>query len=183
LKRVFGALPTRYARSLFFAALKSSEGAAVERDMAAIHELFRENRELPLLLANPSLGTEKRRGILTRVGEKLEFCMTTKRFLELLLEKSRLDLLPTIPEYYHRLWQDHESVVEVKVSTAVPLTDSMKQTVSERIAARSGKKPQITFVTDASLIGGIVVSYPDRILDGSLRRKVQQLKQRMVERV
>ena len=87
--------------------------------------------------------------------------------------------LPAIPEKFHKLFREFEGEVEVVVQTAVPLSDTMKQNVAQSIASRSGKKPVITYKVNPALIGGIVVQYPDRILDGSLARKVQDLGKRL----
>lgn len=179
MKGFDGALPLRYARSLFQASLKVNCSAEVEHDLQALAAIYQENRELPVLLASPSLGNAKRRAILMSIGDKVGFCEMTRRFIDLLLEKSRLEILPAIPERFHKLFREHEGEVEVVVQTAIPLSDTMKQNVAQSIASRSGKKPVITYMVTPDLIGGIVVQYPDRILDGSLARKVSDLGKRM----
>ncbi|MBK6766257.1 MAG: ATP synthase F1 subunit delta [bacterium] len=172
MKGFVGALPTRYARSLFQAAIKTDCAADVERDLTAIGAVFKENRELPLLLGNPSLGNPKRRAILHSIGAKLGVCEMTKRFIDLLIDKGRLEILDMIPGRYHELWRHHQGEVEVTVQTAVAVSDAVKQSVTQSIAARSGKKPIVSFKVNPALIGGIVVEYPDHVLDGSLARKV-----------
>lgn len=183
MKGFEGALGLRYARSLFQASLKAECAADVERDLAAIAAIYKENRELPVLLASPSLGNAKRRAILMSIADKAGFCEMTRRFIDLLLEKSRLEILESIPDRFHKLYRDHQGEVEVTVSTAVPLSDAMKQSVTQSIAAKSGKKPVVTYHVNPALIGGIVVQYPDHILDGSLARKVQDLGKRMAAAV
>ncbi|MCB9366121.1 MAG: ATP synthase F1 subunit delta [Calditrichaeota bacterium] len=183
MKGFHGPLPTRYARSLFAAAQKVKCVAEVERDLQALDTVFRENRELPLLLGNPSLGNVKRRAILKSIGAKLGFCEMTDRFIELLIEKSRLDLLETIPARYHEFWRQFEGEVEVTVQTAVPVSESMKEQIKQSIAQRSGKKPVITYQVVPALLGGVVVIYPDHQLDGSLARKVQELGKRLASSV
>lgn len=182
MKGFVGALPTRYARSLFQAALQAKCAADVESDLAAIDAVFKENRELPHLLANPSIGDAKRRGILMSIAQKLGFCEMTKRFIELLIEKGRLEILGSIPSRYHELWRDHQGEIEVTVQTAVQVSDAVKQTVTQSIATRSGKKPIVTFKVNPAIIGGIVVEYPDHVLDGSLARKVLELQKRLIAR-
>lgn len=182
MKGFVGAMPTRYARSLFQAAIKANCAADVERDLTAIDAVFKENRELPLLLGNPSLGNAKRRSILHSIGAKLGVCEMTKRFIDLLIEKGRLEILELIPGRYHELWRTHQGEVEVTVQTAVAVSDSVKQTITQSIATRSGKKPIVTFKVNPALIGGVVVEYPDHVLDGSLARKVSELQKRLVAR-
>ncbi len=175
MKGFDSALPLRYARSLFQAALQVKCAAEVERDLQALAAIYSENRELPLLLASPSIGNTKRRAILMSIGEKVGFCEMTRRFIDLLLEKQRLEILTSIPERFHKLFREHEGEVEVKVQTAVPLSETMKQNVAQSIAARSGKKPVITYSVNPALLGGIVVQDSGRIFDGSLARKVSDL--------
>ncbi len=180
MKGFHGPLPTRYARSLFFAAQKGNCVVEVERDLQALEAVFTENRELPHLLSNPSLGSTKLRGILVSLGAKLGFCSMTNRFIDLLIEKSRLDLLPLIPGRYHEYWRQYEGQVEVTVQTAVPVSETLREQIKQSVAARSGKKPVITYQVNPALLGGIVVIYPDHQLDGSLARKVSELQKHLV---
>jgi len=179
LKSFDSALALRYARSLFQASLKVKCATEVEHDLQALATIYRENRELPVLLASPSIGNAKRRAILFAIGDKVGFCEMTRRFIDVLLEKSRLEVLPAIPERFHRLYREHEGEVEVTVQTAVPVSDPMKQQIADSIAKKSGKKPVVTYQVNPAIIGGIVIQYPDHILDGSLARKVQELGKRM----
>ncbi len=175
MKSVDGATSLRYGKSLFQAAVKVGCAAEVERDLQALAVIYQENRELPVLLASPSFSNAKRRAILMSIGDKVGFCEMTRRFIDLLIEKARLEILAAIPARFHKLYRESLGEVEVTVSTAVALSDTMKQNVSQSIATRSGKTPVISYKVNPALIGGIVVQYPDRILDGSLSRKVQDL--------
>lgn len=179
MKGFDGAIALRYSRSLFHAALKVGCAADVENDLQALAAIYQENRELPVLLASPSFSNTKRRAILMSIGDKVGFCEMTRRFIDLLIEKARLEVLAAVPARFHKLYRESLGEVEVTVSTAVPLSDSMKDNVKQSIATRSGKTPVITYKVNPALIGGVVVQYPDRILDGSLARKVQDLGKRM----
>ncbi|MBK6909613.1 MAG: ATP synthase F1 subunit delta [bacterium] len=179
MKSLDSALALRYARSLFLASLQAKCSTEVEHDLQALAAIYRENRELPVLLASPTLGNTKRRAILFSIGDKVGFCEMTRRFIDVLLEKSRLDVLPAIPDRFHRLFREHEGEVEVTVQTAIALSDAMKQSVADSIAKTSGKKPVIAYKVNPAIIGGIVIQYPDHILDGSLARKVHDLGKRM----
>ncbi|MBU0507510.1 ATP synthase F1 subunit delta [bacterium] len=176
MRRISGALVRRYARALFQAADQASVLPAVRDDLAAVTGAWRENPEFAQLVLNPRLSRGKVRALLMALADRVAAQTLTRNFLELLLEKDRMDVLAQLGPHFNRLWRDHQGEIEVTVTTAVPIGDALKQTVLDHLARRSGKKPVVAWRNDESLLGGIVVEWPDRVFDGSLARKLENLR-------
>ena len=183
MKKLFGPLPTRYARALFKAACAGDVVQEVEQDLLGIEGALSEHGEFAAFLLNPGLSDEKRRGLLESLASRLNCHPVTRRFLDLLLDKRRLELLTAIPAYYHRLFMEHQGEVEVTVTTAIDPSDSLRERIHDHLRDRSGTNPRITWRTDAAILGGLVVEWPDKIMDSSLSRRLSELKESMVAAV
>jgi F-type H+-transporting ATPase subunit delta len=176
VRQVPRALVNRYAQALFGAARDLDVLDAVRGDIDALSAAMRDNPELPLLLANPRLSREKVRGILRALADKVRAADLTRNFLNLLVDKDRLEILGALGGEFDRLWRDFHGEIEVRVATAVPVSDALRGAIHAHLKGRSGRTPLIQWETDPSLLGGIVIAWPDRVFDGSLARKLENLK-------
>lgn len=176
MKHAPGALVTRYAKALFEAAVKAQALPQVRSDLDAISAAWREHPELAMLVVNPGLTREKVQAILMALADRIQAHVLTRNFICLLLDKQRIDILSGVGEHFEKLWRDHEGQIELSVITAVPVSEPLQKTIFEHLAKQSGKQPLITWKQDPDILGGIVVQWPDRIFDGSLARKLDNLK-------
>ena len=175
MRKVSAALVSRYARSLFQAALDADALEAVHADLSAVTAVWREQREFALLVMNPRLSREKVRALLDALADRIGAHHLTRRFLRLLIEKERLEILSDVGSHFDRLWRDHQGEVEVTVTTALSVSEETQARVRDHLAARSGKTPLVTWRQDEAILGGLIVAWPDRIFDGSLSRKLENL--------
>jgi len=175
VRKVSAALVSRYARSLFQAALDADALEAVHADLSAVTAVWREQREFALLVMNPRLSREKVRALLDALADRIGAHHLTRRFLRLLIEKERLEILSDVGSHFDRLWRDHQGEVEVTVTTALSVSEETQARVRDHLAARSGKTPLVTWRQDEAILGGLIVAWPDRIFDGSLSRKLENL--------
>jgi len=157
-------------------ALEKSVLKEVRDDLRNVSETWHGDPELALLLMNPGLTRDKSHSILTAVAERLNLTELSRHFLLLLLDKDRLEVLYDIADRFDQLWRDKKGEIEVKVVTAVAVSEKLQVQIRETLAAQSGKIPLITWAQDPKLLGGIVVQWPDKILDGSLARKLANMK-------
>jgi F-type H+-transporting ATPase subunit delta len=183
LKKVFGPLPTRYARALFQAAKQGNVVLEVEKDLQALDETLSEYGEFSALVLNPGLSEEKVGAILNALSSKLNLHPVTRRFIDLLLEKRRLELLSTIPSYFHKLYLEDQGEIEAKVTTAICLDAAGKEKIQSHIAKKTNKKPLVSWAVDPTILGGLIVEWSGTVYDGSIARKLRELENRMVEAV
>lgn len=181
MKGAAGALVTRYARSLFAAARERGALNEVRRDTQAFYELWAEQPELKALLLNPGLSCKKLRNILTAIADKLALNQISRAFIDVLLDKDRLEILADVHPVFERLMFVHEGKIAVKVTTAIPLSGGLQQQIEQHLKRHSGKDPVVEWRENPAIIGGVVVEWPDRIYDGSLARKIQNMKLQLAE--
>ena len=102
------------------------------------------------------------------------------RFLQGVVQRGRQGMLPEISEAYQLLVDRHLNRVHAGVVTARPVDDALAAAISKRLTEAVGKTVLSHFRADPTLVGGVIVRIGDRVFDGSLRRKLQLLRYRML---
>ena len=102
--------------------------------------------------------------------------------LQILNRKGRLAILPTIYELYRQAHETLRGRVEVHIKTAVPMTDGLRDRLTETLNKVTGQEADLVEEVDENLLGGIVVRLGDRKYDGSVRYRINTLGQILHER-
>jgi F-type H+-transporting ATPase subunit delta len=123
------------------------------------------------------------RAILTALAEKLQLNEISRAFIDVLLDKDRLDILPAIQPRFERLMLEYEGKIEVTVTTAVPVNDLLQIQIEQHLKSKSGKDPVVEWRQNPAIIGGVVIEWPDHVFDGSLARKVENMKAQLAGNV
>jgi F-type H+-transporting ATPase subunit delta len=92
-----------------------------------------------------------------------------------MLEKGRITLAGEVADQYERLVAQAARVVEVEVTTAVPVAPDVERLIMERVRRSTGGEPRLTKRVDPDILGGLVLRVDDLLVDGSLRGRLQQL--------
>ena len=98
-----------------------------------------------------------------------------RNFFRVLAENERLGCLPEIQLEYERLRAEAENVVDVEISSAVPLSDGQRETYAASLRQRLGKTVRLHCGIDETLLGGAVIRAGDLVIDGSLRGRLERL--------
>jgi F-type H+-transporting ATPase subunit delta len=121
--------------------------------------------------------------------ERLEFVdgMLAKRVPEpvlklvgLLVERARVDRLPTVAAEYHRLLNRERGVVEAVATAASPLTGDETEALQRKVAKMTGRTVDLRIEIDEWLIGGLTVRVGDTLYDASVRGRLERLRERLV---
>jgi F-type H+-transporting ATPase subunit delta len=165
-----------YAQALFALGCESGE----HRDfMAALSDIAAQLEQYPeylALLASPALTLGERMDALSRVlGE--DYPAHVRSFLQLLCEKRRMRSFPTCVKEYGRLLDAKERMLTAHVRSAFELTEQQKNALRVKLERVSGAHVTLECQVDASLLGGVIVEMDGRVMDGSLRRRLQEIKE------
>ena len=134
-----------------------------------IHDL------LPVIRDPRVSSTEKKKKLETALGNKL--APVTMRFLGLLIDKKRFDLLPMIVADFGKLLADKHNVAKAHVRTAQPLSEDQQKKLKDKLKGFAGKNIELEIKEDPELIGGVVVRVGDWVLDSSLRGQLRQMRE------
>jgi F-type H+-transporting ATPase subunit delta len=167
----------RYARALFSLA---SEAQAIEQygsELGSFGELLVEFPDLESALRNPLYPEAVKKTLFQKVAGQLQLSPVVNSFLNLLVEKRRIQHVPEIADYYRRLIDDHSNIARAKVKAAFKLDDDEIKKLAAVLEKKIGKKIVVEFEEDPSLLGGVFAQIGDFVLDGSVKRQLLNFKE------
>jgi len=169
----------RYATALF--GLASERGALdkVEADLDSLSNALQEAPELRRVLRSPIVSREEHERTLESLGQRLDLGDVVRNFLGLLAQKRRLGYLDGVIEGYRAMLARRRGEVTAEVVSAVPLAEGELAELRESVGRYAGRAVNLTTRVDPSLIGGLVVTVGSRMIDASLKTKLQHLEQAM----
>lgn len=166
----------RYSQAVFEIALEKNELDRWQSDLKKIAGLARD-AALMAAMENPKFRfNDKVKLISKQLGDINQLALN---LVYLLVAKGKLSLIGEITDEYQRLLDSHRGIEQAEVFTTIPLSDADKLKLAERLGAIVGKKVVIKAEIDSSLIGGIVARIGDKLLDGSIRNRLEALKREL----
>jgi len=178
---IMASVAGRYASALFELAEEQSQVAAVEKDLGAFIKLYEESDDLQRLLRSPVFSSDDQLAAIKAVLERAAIGGLTANFLQLAARNRRLFAVPDMIKAFRAMCARARGEVEAEVASAFPLNDAQMNTLKEALKASVGKDVQVRAKVDPALLGGLVVKMGSRMIDSSLRTKLNSLKTRMKE--
>lgn len=128
------------------------------------------------VLADSKLPVEQRLALLDRALDVSPLVLNLAR---LLVSKSRSSNARAVSEAFNRMADAHEGIAHARVTTAVPLSPDQIAAITTRLSQSMGKDVRAEAVVDPSIIGGVVVRVGDKLVDGSIRTRLKQLRREL----
>jgi F-type H+-transporting ATPase subunit delta len=167
-----------YGRSLFEAALDQDKLDVIREQTGQFADALDADRELQVFFFSPYFATQEKKDGLHRALDGAEPIFLN--FLELLLENHRMPALFRIRREYDRLWEHHNKLLPVSVTSAVELDDETVRHIGDRIAEQTGRKIELSSAVEPDILGGIVVRVGNQVLDASIRNRLETLRKQVV---
>lgn len=165
-----------YGAALFALGKEDGTLESLSAGLVTVSRAFADNPQYLMLLSTPNIPAAERTALLDEAFAS-SVDRTALTFVKLLCEKGYIRSFEECKAAFDALVTEDSRTVIAKVTSAVPLTDAEKATLIERLQAMDGRTVTAVYTQDASLLGGVVVELDDRILDGSLKRQIRQLKE------
>ncbi|SMC00088.1 ATP synthase F1 subcomplex delta subunit [Thermanaeromonas toyohensis ToBE] len=165
----------RYAQALYSLAQERGNLSRVKEELGQVVESLEKNEDFRRLLYHQLIAPKQKEELLKEVFPHLE--QDTRRFLGLVLEKRRERLLPEIVYQFRRLVDWAEGIVEAEVTVAFPLPESLKEELKGKLSRLLGRKVRLKIRLDQEILGGLVVRVGDRILDASIKKRLELFKE------
>lgn len=130
--------------------------------------------EVSALAINPRISrSQLEKLLLAAVGSQIK--AEQNNFIRLLIENQRLQLLPQIAELFEALKAEAEKTVSVVVDSAFELSAEQQQKIASALKKRLGREVKLQCRVDKSLVGGVVIRAGDKVIDGSVRTRLNEL--------
>ena len=174
-----GGLAGRYANALFELAQDQKAIDAVSADLASLRRALETSADLSRLVRSPVFSAEDHAKALKAILDKMGAQALTTKFVLLLAQKRRLFVLTQIIAAYERLVARSRGETEAEVTAARALSDGEVTELKAALKSSLGKEPRLHTKIDPTLLGGLVVKVGSRMIDSSLRTKLDGLRAAM----
>jgi F-type H+-transporting ATPase subunit delta len=176
----YDAIARRWATAIFEIGKEAGALARVEGDVSAFAKLYADSEELAAVIGNPLVPEASREAIITDIAAKMGVSDVAQRTLRLLARKRRLAALPDIARQLARLVDDDQNVLRAEVTSAGPLAADYLDKLAGELAKATGKKVVVSHKQDKALIGGVVTKIGDRVIDGSVRARLDGFRESLL---
>ncbi|MBV9879529.1 MAG: F0F1 ATP synthase subunit delta [Gemmatirosa sp.] len=168
-----------YAEVLLTLARRADDPTGWGRTLTEIADALGSDVALRNFLESPRVSAEQKSEVLAKAFQDRVPRLFVK-YLQTLVAKGRQMLLPEIATEYRNLLDEAEGRVHAQVTFARPVSDEQRDAVAQGLSRTLGKQVVPHVVVDPAIIGGVVVKVGDRVMDGSVRRRLRLLRDRMV---
>ena len=171
----------RYATALFELAREQNAIEAVQRDLDQFNRMIDESPDLARLVRSPVFTAEEQSKAVTALLTRAGIGGLTGNFIRLVAQNRRLFALPAMVRDFAARAARHRGEVTAQVTVAEPLGAAHLETLKTALAGVSGKHVSLDVKIDPTIIGGLVVKLGSRMIDTSLRTKLNAIKVAMKE--
>jgi F-type H+-transporting ATPase subunit delta len=167
-----------YSKALFEFALEESKVESVTEEFNFLIETFKAYPELYELFKTPKLSVDERKKVISDIfSEKLSAEMMN--FMSIVLDKQRTGDLYDVHKKFTELLDAHYGILPAIVHSANPLDDSEIDQLIEQLRKLTGKEIRLSTVVDPEVIGGLRIRVGDKVIDGSIRNKLDLMKEEL----
>lgn len=170
----------RYSTALADAVLASGDASTVKSELAALGKLFNESSDLQAVFGNPAINHDSKVKVLDGLIAKAKPTKTTGNFLKVLLQNGRLSEIGEINERFAQVLEERSGLISAVVTSARELSAAEKAEIESNLEQKAGKKVSVRYAVDPSLIGGVVTRVGSTVYDGSVKTKLENLKEQLV---
>ncbi|HEX6540341.1 MAG TPA: ATP synthase F1 subunit delta [Ktedonobacterales bacterium] len=172
-----GATARRYAEAVFELGAENNTIDRWLQDLRLIAEYF-SDRRLVFLLGEPNIQFNRKEQIVKDLLEgKVQH--EALNLALLLVERGLVELMPRVREEFERKYDEYHHQIHATLTTAMPLDDLTRASVLADLEHLTGKKVLLKEQIDPSILGGALARVGDTLIDGSVRRRLQLLRQQM----
>ncbi len=177
---IAGSIGRRYAKALLQIGIASKSFDALGRELDRAAETVASSPELKGALENPIFPASKRHLVLEDIARRLALSAPTKNLLLLLLDKGRIAALPDIARAHRELVDEQAGRARATLTSAAPLDATIESRLKGALEKQTGKTVILDKKIDPSLIGGVVAQVGDLVFDGSVRTKLQRIREELL---
>ena len=164
-----------YGEALFKLAMEENTLDQIAEEAKVVLEAFQGNEDLAKLLNHPKVSKEEKVKVVETIF-KGKFSDSIVGFLVLIVEKGRYNEIDNIFHYFLSEVMEHKNIGVAYVTSAFPLSESQKKDIEDRLLqVTKYVEFKMNFEVDKELIGGIVIRIGDRVIDGSIRNKLNEM--------
>ena len=170
----------RYSAALADVVLATGETETVKAELAGWTEIFHNSTDLQTVFSNPAITHINKEKVLEDLIAKVRPAKATANFLRILLQNGRLTEIGEINDRFDAVLQERGGVISAEITSARELPDNERISFQSNLEKLTGKKVNINYAVNKDIIGGVVTRIGSTVYDGSVKTKLENLKEQLV---
>jgi F-type H+-transporting ATPase subunit delta len=175
------AFVTRYAHAfLDVVTSRKLDTAAIDRQLGDFVGTWDASLELRQFFENPAVPAEQKVKFLDKLNAKLGMQKELRNLIAVMIDNGRIALIHDVAKAYRKALQEQLGIQEAQIVTARELTAQEQHTLVAEVGKLAGSRVEASFELDKSILGGTVVRIGSTVYDGSVRGRLERLKEQLV---
>ena len=167
--------------ALYELSLENSSTEIVEKQVQAIMKLLNNSKDFEDLIKNPTIKQTDQKNIFNRLSKQFNFNELLTKFLNFLIQKRRLFYIKKILSDFILICSEQRGEVQAKLITSKNISAQELESIKNELKENFGSNIKLNYVKDQSLIGGLVLQVGSVMIDTSIKNKLKQIEQQMIE--
>jgi len=169
----------QYANALADIALAQGAAEPAAKQLSDFGAAYAQSGELRTFLASPAVTAEAKRAVIEKIAARMGASKIIRNFLFVITDHRRTPLIPEIIATFQQVIRQRQGAAEAEISSAVEMNAAQKKELAATLGRLTGKKIETKYSLDPALLGGAVVRIGDTIYDGSLRSRLNAMRNRL----
>jgi F-type H+-transporting ATPase subunit delta len=169
----------QYANALADIALQQGAADPVLKQLSEIAAAYQESSELRNFFSTPAVSREAKHGVAEKLVARIGASKILRNFLFVVIDHRRTQAIPEIAQAFQEVVQQRQGLAQAEVLSATPLNEPQKAKLLQALERLTGKKIQPTYALQSDLLGGAVVRIGDTIYDGSVKNRLNRMRQHL----
>ena len=164
----------RYSKAIFEIAEEKNQVKEIYEMLNSAMVLYRTDKEFKNFILNPLIDNEQKKSVLNKIFGKDN--SENLNILLYILDKGRINCIKYIVAEYLKIYYRKNRILDVKATFTKELTDEQKKKLIDKLSQKTGKEINLEIKIDKDILGGGIIKIGDKIIDGSIRRELDNWK-------
>ena len=160
----------RYSKAIFEIAEEKNQVKEIYEMLNSAMVLYRTDKEFKNFILNPLIDSEQKKSVLNKIFGKDN--SDNLNILLYILDKGRMNCIKYIVAEYLKIYYRKNRILDVKATFTKELTDEQKKKLIDKLSQKTGKEINLEIKIDKNILGGGIIKIGDKIIDGSIRREL-----------
>lgn len=163
----------RYSKAIFDIAEEKNQVKEVYELLNSVMVLYKTDKDFKMFVTNPLIESQEKKNVLKEIfGEDND----NINILLYILDKNRINCIKYIVSEYLKIYYRKNKILDVKATFTRELTDEQKKKLIEKLSQKTGKEINLEIQVDKNILGGGILKIGDKIIDGSIKRELDNWK-------
>lgn len=170
----------RYAQAFFDIAKEDEQIDEYGQELTIVADVLSMNSEFFRLICHPCLTKDQKKGLVEKILMACSLSRPTQEFLMVLERRKRIDLIREIAESYLQMADNQKNITTVIVTSAIPISSAQQDAIRNKLSQMVSSVIKLKMQVDHEIIGGLIIRLKDKVIDGSVRGRLNRLKAMIV---